>query len=84
MAWALRKPIAEPVRQPVLKAVTSPTPSPVTRGRPKRLPVFRLYPVPEASLERQIEVLVDEIAEYAPADSYIPSRDIQRYYRELC
>ncbi len=28
--------------------------------------------------------MVDEIAEYAPADSYIPSRDLQRYYRELC
>jgi hypothetical protein len=43
-----------------------------------------LYPAPEASLERQIEVLIDEIAEYVPADAYVPSRDLQRYYRELC
>ncbi len=84
MAWALKRQTPEPDSPPVLKAVTSPTPSPVTRGRPKRLPVFRLYPVPEASLERQIEVMVDEIAEFVPADAYVPSRDLQRYYRDLC
>ena len=84
MAWALRRQTAKPDRPPVLKAVPSPTPSPVTRRRLKRIPVFRLYPVPEPSLERQVEVMVDEIAEYAPADSYIPSTDLQRYYRELC
>jgi hypothetical protein len=84
MAWALRKQSAGPDSPPVLKAVPSPTPSPVTRGRPKRLAVFRLYPVPEASLERQIEVMIDEVAEFVPADAYVPSRDLQRYYRELC
>ncbi len=84
MLRALKRQTAGPDRPPVLKAVPSPTPSPVTRGRPKRIPVFRLYPGPEASLERQVEVMVDEIAEYAPADSYIPSTDLQRYYRELC
>ena len=84
MLAALRRQIAGPESPPVLKAVPSPTPSPVTRGRPKRFPVFRLYPVPEASLERQIEVLVDEVAEFVPADAYVPSRDLQRYYRELC
>ncbi len=84
MAWALRKQTPEPDSPPVLKAVPSPTPSPVTRGRPKRLAVFRLYPGPEASLERQIEVMIDEIAEFVPADAYIPSRDLQRYYHELC
>ncbi len=83
MLTALKRHI-EPDSQPVLSAVTSPTPSSVTRSRPKRLPVFRLYPVPEASLERQIEVMVDEIAEFVPADAYVPSRDLQRYYRELC
>ena len=84
MLNALRRQTLEPNSPPVLKAVPSPTPSPVTRRRLKRIPVFRLYPVPEPSLERQVEVMVDEIAEYAPADSYIPSRDLQRYYRELC
>ncbi len=84
MLAALRRQITGPDSPPVLKAVPSPTPSPVTRGRPKRLPVFRLYSVPEASLERQIEVMVDEIAEFVPADAYVPSRDLQRYYRELC
>ncbi len=84
MAWALKRHKPEPHSPPVLKAVPSPTPSPVTRRRLKRIPVFRLYPVPEPSLERQVEVMVDEIAEYAPADSYIPSTDLQRYYRELC
>ena len=84
MLAALKRQTAGPDRQPILKAVPSPTPSPVTRRRPKRLPIFRLYRVPEASLERQIEVMVDEIADYVPADSYIPSRDLQRYYRELC
>ena len=74
----------EPDSPPVLKAVPSPTPSPVTRGRPKRLAVFSLYRVPEPALERQIEVLVDEIAEFVPADAYVPSRNLQRYYRELC
>ena len=84
MLAALKRQTARPDRPPVLKAVASPTPSPITRRRLKRIPVFRLYRVPEASLERQIEVMVDEIAEYAPADSYIPSTDLQRYYRELC
>ena len=84
MLAALRRQIAGPDSPPVLKAVPSPTPSPVTRGRPKRLAVFRLYPAPEASLERQIEVMIDEVAEFVPADAYVPSRDLQRYYRELC
>ncbi len=84
MAWALRRQITGPDSPPVLKAVPSPTPSPVTRRRLKRIPVFRLYPVPEPSLERQVEVMVDEIAEFVPADGYVPSRDLQRYYRELC
>ena len=84
MAWALKRQTPEPDSPSVLKAVPSPTPSPVTRGRPKRIPVFRLYPGPEASLERQIEVMVDEIAEFVPADAYVPSRDLQQYYRDLC
>lgn len=78
------EPATEPVRRPVLEAVPSPTPSPVARGRPKRIPVFRLYPVPEPSLERQIEVMLDEVAEVVPQDAYVPSRDLQRYYGELC
>ena len=82
MAWALRKQITD--TPPVPTAVPSPTPSPVTRARPKRLPVFRLYPAPEATLERQIEVMIDEVAEFVPTDAYVPSRDLQRYYRELC
>ncbi len=84
MAWALKRHKPEPHSPPVLKAVPSPTPSPVTRRRPKRLAVFRLYPVPEPALERQVEVMVDEIAEFVPADAYVPSRDLQQYYRELC
>jgi len=84
MLAALRRQITGPDSPPVLKAVPSPTPSPVTRGRPKRLPVFRLYPAPEASLARPIEVMIDEVAEFVPADAYIPSRDLQRDYRELC
>jgi len=28
--------------------------------------------------------MIDEVAEFVPADAYIPSRDLQRYYRELC
>ena len=85
MLTALKRHIEpEPNRPPVLKAVPSPTPSPITRRRLKRIPVFRLYPVPEPSLERQVEILLDEIAEFVPADSYIPSTDLQRYYRELC
>ena len=84
MLAALRRQITGPDSPPVLKAVPSPTPCSVTRRRPKRLSVFRLYPGPEVSLERQIEVMVDEIAEFAPVDSVIPSTDVQRYYRELC
>ena len=51
------QPVNEPVRRPVLEAV----PSPVTRGKLKRIPIFRLSAVPEPSLVQQVEVMLDEL-----------------------